>query len=85
VCVCVCNQSCPCIHRQNTRDVNLILLLLGVDLTHEVWRTSPIWGCHSGVGGDSGLVWCYTVSHDVSEERSDSIFRVKWSRKNGLL
>ena len=26
----------------------------------------------------------YTVSPDVTEERSDSIFRVKWSRKNGL-
>lgn len=32
--------------------------------------------CHSGVGGDSGLVCHYTVSPDVSEERSDSIFRV---------
>ena len=29
-----------------------------VCLSHEAWRTSPIWGCHSGVVGDSGLVGC---------------------------
>lgn len=59
---CVCNQSCPCSHRQTTRDAKSVLLLLGVDLTHEARRTSPIWGCPSGVGGNSGFVRCYTVS-----------------------
>jgi hypothetical protein len=86
VCVCVCNHSCPCSRWQKTRDPNSVLLLVGVDLTHVAVRTSPIrgGGYHSGVGGESSLVGYYTVSPDVSEECSDSIFRVKWSRKNGL-
>jgi hypothetical protein len=84
--VCMCNQSCSCRHRQKTRDANCMLLLCVVLTLPTRPGEHPRFGvCHSGVGGDSGLVGCYTVSTDVSEERSASFFKVKWSHKNGLL